>query len=379
MKILARTKILDVEPYEPGKPIKELQRELGIKESDIIKLASNENPIGPSPKAVEAIVKAVKGVNRYPDGSGFYLKKKLSAAVGLRPANIVLGNGSDELIDITTKAFLEEDEEAIISSPSFLEYKIIVTTRGARVKAVPMDGPTALGKDSLSKAFRYNIDNILKSITKKTKLIFIGNPDNPTGAYVTTNALKVLLDRCPKRIIIVFDEAYRELVDRRDYSNPLPYIKRGNIIILRTFSKAYGLAGLRIGYALASESLSGWMERVRLPFNINMLAQAAAEAALDDRTHLNNTKRLIKEGMRFLVLNLTQLGFEIIEGPANFLLFSYKNIEGSRFFKELLPYGIITRDMKAYGLSRWVRVNAGTVPENRKFISTVSQLINSVG
>lgn len=378
MKNPARKNIKDLTPYEPGKPIKELVREIGVKELDVVKLASNENPIGPSPKAVKAILKGVSDINRYPDGGGFYLKQKLASVFRLLPSNFVLGNGSDELIDILTKAFLEEDQEAIISEPSFLEYGIIVRTRGSKVKGVPLKGPHPLKREISLKYFSYDIDKILNSISKKTKLIFLGNPDNPTGAYLNKKQLKELLKGMPKRIIVVFDEAYREFVDLKDYSDPFGYISRYNIIILRTMSKAYGLAGLRIGYAITDPRLAAWMERVRLPFNVNSLAQIAAVAALDDREHLNKTKKLIREGKRFIVANLKKLGFDIIESPANFILFSYKGMKGTEIFKRLLPYGVIVRDMKAYGLAEWTRVNVGTMQENRRFIKVLERVKDEI-
>lgn len=373
MKITGRKAIRDLKPYQPGKPISELAREMGLREAEIIKLASNENPIGPSPKAVKAIDKALCDINRYPDGGGFYLKKKLASKLRLKSENIVLGNGSDELIDIITKAFLEEDEQAIISEPSFLEYKIIVKTRGARIKAVSLTK-----KQDPLKGFSYDIEKILKSINQKTRLIFFGNPDNPSGAYLNGNELRRFLKGCPRRVIVVFDEAYRELVERGDYPDPKNYLNRGNIIILRTFSKAYGLAGLRIGYAIGPKELTGWMERVRQPFNVNMLAQVAAEASLDDRAFLSKTRSLIRKGRRFLANNLRDSGFDVIEGPANFILFSYKGRTGTELFKRLLLYGVIIRDMRPYGLTDWVRVNVGTMPENEKFIKVLKQVTNQL-
>jgi histidinol-phosphate aminotransferase len=375
MKILARKTIRDLKPYEPGKPIKDLERELGIPENRIIKLASNENPIGPSPKAARAISKAIKGINRYPDGSCFYLKNRLASKLGLNSANLIFGSGSDEIIDIITKAFLEEDDEAIISEPSFLEYRIITKTRGARIKIVKMQGPALSGRKDKTFGFKYDIDGILKAIGKRTKLIFFGSPDNPTGAYLSKKDLSLFLKDCPSDIILVFDEAYREFVDKADYPDPARYISTNNIIVLRTFSKAYGLAGLRIGYAIARRELISWMERVRLPFNINILAQAAAMAAIDDSSFILKSKRLITEGRRFLSKNLKEVGCRVIEGPANFLLFSCKGMTGTELFKKMLTQGIIIRDMNSYGLRDWVRVNAGTMPENKRFIYTLKNVI----
>lgn len=370
--MLARKTIRDLKPYEPGKPIKELKRELGIKESSIIKLASNENPIGPSPKAVKAMAGALKGVNRYPDGSSFYLKRRLASKLKVRPENIVLGNGSDELIDIITKAFLEEREEAVITEPSFLEYKLITKTRGAGVKAVALEGPNP--KKGLFISFRYNLDNLIKAVGERTKLIFLGNPDNPTGAYISKRELPCFLKRCPRNVIAVFDEAYRELVDSGDYSNPIDYINRGNVIVLRTFSKAYGLAGLRIGYAVTGRKLAGWMERARQPFNVNLLAQTAAEAALNDTAHLSKTRGLTKKGREFLVREMLDIGCDVIASPANFILFSLKGASGRKVFRRLLQQGVIIRDMESYGLRRWARVNVGTMAENRKFISALKKI-----
>lgn len=375
MKILARKKIEDLKPYEPGKPIRELNREFGIREKDIIKLASNENPLGPSPKALKAISKAAPEVNRYPDGSCFYLKKKLAETLKLKPENIVFGNGSDELIDVIAKAFLEENEEVLISEPSFLEYSIIVKTRGANVKTVPALGPDFLNERLSSKVFKYDIKGLLSSVNLKTKIIFLGNPDNPTGAYLSVKELDYFLKNCPKRILVVFDEAYREFVDCPDYSNPFDYIERENVVILRTFSKAYGLAGLRIGYAIANKELISYMERVRQPFNVNFLAQEAAEAAIEDNEHLENTKKLIKEEKEIMENSLKQIGMDVITTPANFLLFSCAGLDGTDIFKRLLKYGVIIRDMKSYGLKQWVRVNIGTQKENKCFIENLSLVI----
>ncbi|MFH1645581.1 MAG: histidinol-phosphate transaminase [Candidatus Omnitrophota bacterium] len=375
MTILARNKIKDLKPYEPGKPIKELSREFGIKESDIIKLASNENPLGPSPKALKAIIKAAAEVNRYPDGSSFYLKKKLAENLKTKPENLVFGNGSDELIEVIIKAFLEEDEEVIISEPAFLEYSILVKTRGSKVKTVPALGPDYLREQLGSKVFEYDLKGILSAITSKTKIIFLGNPDNPTGAYLNEKELDFFLKKCPKKVIVVFDEAYREFVDWPDYSNPFNYIDNKNVIVLRTFSKVYGLAGLRVGYAIADKELAAYMERVRQPFNVNLLAQAAAEAAISDKAHLKNTQKLVKEEKEIMETSLKQMGMDVIITPANFLLFSCAGLKGTDIFKKLLKYGVIIRDMKAYGLKKWVRVNIGTQSENKRFLETLSLII----
>jgi len=371
-KILPRKNISLLTPYQPGKPIEELQREFNIPLKDIIKLASNENPIGPSPKAMAAVKKELKNINRYPDGGCFYLKRKLAKKLGLSSENIVMGNGSDEIIDIITKAFLDEKNEVIISRPAFLEYEIITKTRGAKVVEIPVKKKAILAGVSV---FRYDTGAILSAINKNTKIIFLGNPDNPTGAYLSKKELNVFLKKCPKHIIVVLDEAYRGLISSNDYADTIIHVKSKNVIILRTFSKAYGLAGLRVGYALANKQIASWMEMASQPFNVNMLAQVAASAALDDTNHMAKTKALTTQGKKFLIKNLKDIGCDIVETPANFILFSCKGMSSTKIFSRLLPKGIILRDMRPYGLSKLVRVTIGTMRENRRFIEALKEII----
>lgn len=370
MKIKVCANIKTLKPYEPGKPIEELQRELGIPLKAIVKLASNENPLGPSPMAMREILKSAKNVNRYPDGECFYLKKKLAKKLRAKSDNLILGNGSDEIIDMIVRAFADKSDEVIVSEPAFLEYSIVSLARGCKVKAVPMK---RFFKKGVLCGFGYDVGKTINSITKKTKIIFLGNPDNPTGAYLNRQALEDFVGRCPESVIVVIDEAYREIVDKADYPETIQYKNKNNVIILRTFSKAYGLAGLRIGYAIADKELIGWMERVRQPFNVNMIAQKAAEAALYDKTFIRKVAKLTMQGKRFIVRNLENLGFSVIESPANFILFSRKGLKGTGLFLKLLAYGIIVRDMKPYGLGHWARVSVGTMQQNRKFIKALGQ------
>ena len=221
--------------------------------------------------------------------------------------------------------------------------------------------------------FGYDIDKITSAVNKNTKIIFLGNPDNPTGAYLNKHLLKDILNRCPENVIILIDEAYRELVDKSDYVDTIKYKNKKNVIILRTFSKAYGLAGLRVGYAIANKDLMQWMERVRQPFNVNMIAQKAAEAALDDVAFIGKVKKLTKSGKRFIAENLKKIGFNVIQSPANFILFGRKDKKGTDLFLSLLPRGIIVRDMKPYGLNNWARVSVGTMKQNRKFIEALKK------
>lgn len=362
MNKLARSDILKVKPYEPGKPIEEVQRELGLK--TVIKLASNENPLGPSPKAVEAIRRALSNLNRYPDGNCFYLKQKLASRLKVKPQNLIIGNGSDELIVLAIRAFVNKGEEVIISRPTFLVYEIASRVVGAKITFVPL------------KNFRYDLPSIKKKITPRTKMVFIANPDNPTGSYVNKREVDTFLKGLPKSVIIYFDEAYAEVVGERDYPETLKYLGRKNIVIARSFSKAYGLAGLRIGYAVAKPEVINYMNRVREPFNVNSLAQVAARAALDDKLFLKRTRSLLKKEKKYLYSNFKRLGFKYIPSATNFILVDTgKNSSG--IFKRLLKLGIIVREMKAWKLNTFIRVTIGTKGENRKFIKALEKIMST--
>jgi histidinol-phosphate aminotransferase len=360
MSKLVRKNILEITPYIAGKPIEETKRQLGLRE--VIKLASNENPLGPSPKAVQAIKKALEDINRYPDSQGFYLKKKLARALNLEPANFVLGNGSDELIDIIIKTFVEVDENIITADTTFLEYEIIAQANGRRITKVPL------------RYFKYDLGSIQKKIDKKTKLIFIANPNNPTGTYLTEYEIEEFMSGLPDNVLLVMDEAYDTFIDVDDFPNSLKYIKNKNVIILKTFSKAYGLAGLRIGYAVASPEIISYMERVRQPFNANLLAQAAAQAALDDRKFLRKTKKIIAQGKSYLYENLKKLGLAYVPSVTNFILIDVSK-DSLGVFKEMLKYGVIVRDMQQYGLKNFIRVTIGTKKENEKFIKVLKKVL----
>jgi histidinol-phosphate aminotransferase len=368
MDIKTSKNIEKLKPYQPGKPIEELSRELGMPVGDIIKLASNENPLGPSTRSVSAMRAYIRQVHRYPDGDCFYLKERLASRLGVKRENLIIGNGSDEILEIAAKVFLHKKEQAIMTKHAFLEYSIITKTREANPDIIPMRRHYNAG---LLAGFEYDMERIIASINSRTKIIFLGNPDNPTGAYLKKSDLDTLFKKCPKSVLIVIDEAYRELVNADDYIDTNRYINRNNVVILRTFSKAYGLAGLRIGYAIANREIISLMNRVRQPFNVNMLAQVAAQAALDDDAHVDKVKKIIAQGMRYLSENLQRLGFDVIVSPANFLLFSCRGMTGTELFEGLLPRGIIVRDMKPYGLKTWARVSAGTREENKKFIDAV--------
>ena len=357
---LVRKNILNITPYIAGKPIEEIKRQLGLKE--IIKLASNENPLGPSPKAVEAIKKSLLKVNRYPDSQGYYLKRKLSRYLNIKPANIALGNGSDELIDIIIKTFVEDDENIITADITFLEYKIISQVNNRRIETVPL------------RYFKYDLEGIKRKINKKTKLIFIANPNNPTGTYVTKYELQDFMRDLPNNVLLVLDEAYDAFIDVDDFPNSLSYIANKNIIILKTFSKAYGLAGLRVGFSIADAELASFMENVRQPFNVNLLAQAAATAALEDRKFLEKTRKIVLTGKHYLYDALTKLGVAYVPTCANFILMDAGR-DSVVVFKEMLKYGVIIRDMEQYGLKNFIRVTIGIKKENERFIKVLKKIL----
>ncbi|MCM8800244.1 MAG: histidinol-phosphate transaminase [Candidatus Omnitrophica bacterium] len=357
---LVRKNILSLVPYKAGKPIEEVERELRLK--NVIKLASNENPLGPSPKAVESIKNNLFKINRYPDAGGFYLKRKIAEFYKLNPSNIVLGNGSDELIDIIIKTFVEEDENIITAEITFLEYSIIAKAIGRKIYLVPL------------KNFRYDLKEMMRRINKKTKLIFIANPNNPTGTYVDRVEFENFINGLSDSVIVVLDEAYDTFIDVDDFPKGINYINKKNVIVLKTFSKAYGLAGLRLGFAIANKKFSQYMERVRQPFNVNYFAQIAGIAALEDKGFLEKTRTTILEGKYYLYNALEKLGLNYIPSVANFILIDVK-MDGEKLFKEMLRYGVIVRDLKQYGLNNFIRVTIGKKEENEKFIKVLRKLI----
>jgi len=361
MENIVRKNILAVTPYIAGKPIEETKRELGLKE--VIKLASNENALGPSPKALEAVKKALPRLNRYPDSQGFNLRKKLSRIMRLDQSSFVFGNGSDELIDMIIRTFVENDENVVTADLTFLEYEIVSAVNARKVIRVPL------------RYFKYDLEALRKKIDRKTKVVFIANPNNPTGTYVTRCELEEFLSGIPENVIVVLDEAYDSFIDADDFPFGLNYIKSANVIVMKTFSKAYGLAGVRLGYAVGRPELVSFMERVRQPFNINSLAQSAACAALDDRKFLEKTRSAVFQGKDYLYAALGRMGIAYVQSVANFLLVDTGR-DGVGVFKELLKCGVIIRDMKQYGLKNFIRVTIGTKKENEKFIAALKKVLS---
>lgn len=357
---LANPQLRDLAVYEPGKPIEETARELGVDPRTIIKLASNENPLGPSPKALQAMRTALEHAHLYPDGSGFYLCKAISAKLGVEPENVILGNGSNEVIEFLGHAFLNPGDDVITCQYAFIVYKLLATAFGVRTI------------ETSSPDYQQNLDTTLEAITAKTRIIFIPNPNNPTGTLIAQRAIDSFMSRVPDSIIVVFDEAYFEFLD--DPPDTLRFVRdRRNVAVLRTFSKIHGLAGLRIGYAIAPFEMIEVLHKTRQPFNVNSIAQAGAIAALDDKAHLRETKRVIDEGRAYLQKQFAEMEIPFVPAAANFVMVNVG--DACAVFQKLLQRKIIVRPLKGYGLPEWVRISVGTMEENKKLVSTLSEVI----
>jgi histidinol-phosphate aminotransferase len=351
--------IKNITPYVPGKPIEELERELGI--SGSIKLASNENPIGPSPKAMAAVKKAVEGLNRYPDGSGFYLSQALAKKYAVDISQIILGNGSNELIELVVRTFVRPGDEIISADPSFVVYKMITQAADGTNVIVPC------------RDMRHDLDAMAERISQKTRIVFIANPNNPTGTMNSKTEMDRFMDRVPNHVIVAVDEAYFEYVTHAEYPDSLDYLKEGkNILSLRTFSKIYGLAGLRIGYGVTTAAIAELMNKVRQPFNTNALAQIGALAALADRKHVEKSVAINNEGKQYLYQSFQQLGISYIPTEANFILFETQMDSGD-LYRALLKTGVIIRPM---GPKR-LRVTIGQPEENKRFITELEKVIKA--
>lgn len=355
--------IAEIKPYVPGKPIEELERELGIKNS--VKLASNENPLGPSPLAVKAITESLCKLHRYPDGGGYFLTRKIGEMLGVDPECVVLGNGSDDVIGMLTGALLEPGDEALMACQSFLMYEIMVKARGAQPVYVP-----------LTENFEIDLGGMLEKITPRTKMVFITNPNNPTGKWIEKSDLDAFISRLPENVLLIMDEAYVEFVskDKKFTTASKKYIDSGRLVALRTFSKAYGLAGLRIGYGVMSKELALVLHRIRQPFNASIPAQTGAMAALDDSEFLEKSIDLIQTELEFLYGKIEEMGLKYHRSQANFFLIELER-EAYEVFNLMLKEGVIVRAMASYGFPTCIRVNAGTRPENEKFIEALKKVL----
>lgn len=358
---VANPNILKIKPYVPGKPIDEVRRELGLK--SVIKLASNENPYPPSPKVLEAMNKAAREINRYPDGGCFLLRRALAKKFGVDDDQLIFGNGSDEIIVLAVKAFAAKGDDVIIAKPSFLIYEIAATLSGARVHQVPL------------KDFHYDLDAMKAKISVRTKIIFIGNPDNPAGTYITQRQAEDFLRSVPKTTLVFFDEAYFEYVQAKDYPDTLSLMKKyPNLMTTRTFSKMYGLAGLRVGYGIASREIISILNVLREPFNVNSLAQAAAVAVLGDEAYYRKIARDVNEQRQYLYRSLESMDIAYELSFTNFILVHVGG-DSSQVAQGLLKKGVIIRDMAAWGLKGYIRVSIGSASENKRFIKTLAECL----
>jgi histidinol-phosphate aminotransferase len=353
--------ILSLKPYVAGKPLEELEREFGI--TDAIKLASNENPLGPSPMSVKAIQRALEKMHRYPNGGSYDLIGRLARRLKIDRDNIVLGNGSDDLIAMLAQVLLQAGDEAVLPLPSFLFYDIVIRSSGATPVGVPL------------KSYSTDLDGMLASINSKTRLVFVNNPHNPTGSLISKESLEAFIAALPADIVLVIDEAYFEFVRERNCPDSVDYLKSDKIVVgLRTFSKAYGLAGLRIGYGLMPPFLAELLNRVRQPFNVNLLAQAGAIAALEDEDYLANTVALVYDELDFLFAALDDLGIEYLKSQANFFLIRVGK-SGDEVFEDLLKQGVIVRSMTSYGYPDCIRVNVGLHHENLRLLKALKAVL----
>mgnify|MGYP001478773617 CR=1 FL=1 len=349
-------------PYEPGKPIEEVEREYGIANS--VKLASNENPLGPSPKAVAALRAKLDQLHLYPDGDCFYLKAGLAKKLGVAPETLIFGNGSNEIIELAARTFMRAGDEAVMAEQAFVVYQLIVQAVGGKSKQVPL------------RDYTHDLDAIAAAISPQTRLVFLANPNNPTGTIFRREAWERFLAKVSPDVLLIVDEAYFEYVEDSNYPDSLKYHQEGRAILtLRTFSKLYGLAGLRIGYGVAPNELIAMMQRVRQPFNVNAPAQWAALAALDDAEHVQRSLTVNRQGLEYLRSEFEKLGLASVPSQGNFILVRVG--KGLEVFKQLLAQGVIVRPMGGYKFPEHIRVTVGTMDENRKFIAALQKVIQN--
>jgi histidinol-phosphate aminotransferase len=349
-------------PYQPGKPIEELEREYGVHNS--IKIASNENPLGPSLKAVAAITAALPHLHLYPDGDCFYLKRRMAEKLGVDRSRLIFGNGSNELIEMIVRAFLRMGESIVVGKHAFAIYHLVAQAAGGKTIAVPHNG------------FKFDLEAMARAITPQTRIVFLDNPNNPTGTIYTRSEWEAFLKAVPSDVFVVVDEAYFEFVEDKDYPNSLTY-QDGNrlLVTLRTFSKICGLAGVRVGYGVSSPEIIDALNRIRQPFNVNSLAQIGALAALDDEEHIRRTQENNRQGLAYLRRELDRLGLTYAPSWGNFLLVNV----GAGAYQQLLPEGIIIRPMEGYGFPGYARVSVGLPSENERFIAAMEKLLKARG
>jgi len=357
----ARAEIFNLKPYVAGKPIEEVKRELGL--DDIIKLASNENPLGASPKAVEAVKNSLNMLHLYPDGNCYYLKRKLAAFLDVEENQLLIGNGSDEILKLLAETFLNNGDEVIMARPSFSEYEFTATVMGAKCIFIPLLD------------FKHDLSAMGDAITDKTKIIFLCNPNNPTGTIVNKTEVDEFMNRVPEDVLVIFDEAYYEYAESPDYPDGLDYLRQGrNVVVCRTYSKIYGLAALRIGYAVTTAEITAAVDRVTEPFNVNMLAQIAATAALDDEEHVKASLNMNSEGKKYLYKEFEQMGIKYLATDANYI-FLDTGRDCQEVFNKLMKMGVIIRTGDIFGYPTFIRVTVGSAAENKRFINSLRSIL----
>ncbi|MEA3586959.1 histidinol-phosphate transaminase [Pseudidiomarina sp. 1APP75-27a] len=361
-KQLANEGVRNLQPYQAGKPIEELERELGIK--DIVKLASNENPLGLSSKVRAALQDTLSGLARYPDANGFYLKSKLARKFGLQTSQITLGNGSNDVLELVARTFVSAEHEVIFSQHAFVVYPLVTQAIGAKGIAVP------------AQDYGHDLDAMLAAITPKTRMIFVANPNNPTGTFLSTEALQDFIAKVPENVLVILDEAYSEYVAEADRAPSFAWVDSyPNLVVTRTFSKAYGLAGLRAGYAVSHPEVADLMNRARQPFNMNSLSLRAAEVALDDEDYLQQSVAVNAAGMEQLVAFCESANLPYIPSQGNFLTIEVGD-GAADIYDKLLHEGVIVRPVAGYGLPRHLRVSIGMPEENEAFITAMRKLLD---
>ena len=355
---LAPEYIRTIAAYQPGKPISDVARELGMQEANIVKLASNENPLGASPKALVAVQSALGELAMYPDGGGFALKAAISKKYSISPEQIILGNGSNDILELAARTFMRAGDSAVYSQHAFAVYPLATQAVGAA------------GIEVKAKNFGNDLDAMLTAIRADTKMIFLANPNNPTGTFIPGSSLHAFLQRVPQRVLVVLDEAYGEYLKDADVYDSVPWLAEfSNVVISHTLSKAYGLAGLRIGFGLAHPQLIDLMNRVRQPFNVNHLAMVAAVAALGDDAFIRESRRVNDAGLSLLTTELAKRNLETIPAFGNFITFKIPNAR--RIFESMLNQGVIVRPIAGYGLPDYLRVTVGTEAQNRRFLAAL--------
>ncbi|MGI6712165.1 MAG: histidinol-phosphate transaminase [Bacillota bacterium] len=361
--IKTRKCVWNISPYIPGKPSEEVERELGLK--NVIKLASNENPLGPSPAALDAIIQKGFQVHIYPDGNCYYIKEAVARHLTVSEKNVIMGNGSNDVIKNIAETYIDPGDEVIIPYPSFSEYLIVTQLMGGKPVMVPLNSD-----------YQHDLDGMLEAVTDKTKIIFICNPNNPTGTIITGEQLDRFMNKIPRDVLVVVDEAYYEYVDNKEFPDSIKYVREGkNVVVLRTFSKIHGLAGLRIGYGITTEEICSLVHRVIEAFNVNTIAQTAALASLKDKEHLRKSREVNRIGKEYLYQQFKQMGLKYVPSEANFILVDIGQ-DSRGIFQKMLQKGVIIRTGDIYGYPTFIRVTVGKPAENEIFIHTLKELID---